>query len=236
MIYFSKKNNKSMKQKTKCYISLILEILILLSQIFFLFMYSYKDLNRKDYIEFMREINYFIYSRKLDPNYMKKFEKVFGDNWDHNKLIKFNMPIMGWFTAFFNFCVGGTLISGVMVNFFSVCENKVEIASFVLFSISSIVIFIELIYSIFGEKTNLDLSEDDLKKFEPIKKLIEENLNDVKKTVLALRICLVIVITFSVIQILLTLFIKNKVRVSSITQTLNSENNEILIKLILFII
>jgi len=120
-----------MKQKTKCYISLILEILILLPQIFCLFMYSYKDLNRKDYIEFMKEINNFIDSNKLDPNYMKKFEKVFGSEWKY--YIKFNLPIMGWFMAFCNYCVGGALISGIIINFFSVCKNRVEICSLFLF-------------------------------------------------------------------------------------------------------
>jgi len=99
---------------------------------------------------------------------------------------------------------------------------------FIFVLISSVVTIIEFIYSIFGEETILDLSEDDLKKFEPKKKLIEDNLNEVKSTVLALRICLVIVIPTSVIHLLLSLFIKCNVRVSSITQTLNSENNEIL--------
>ena len=217
-----------MKPKTKCYISLILSVLILLPQIFCLYMYSYKELNRKNYKEFMKEIKSFIDINKLDPNYMKKFEKVFGDGW--RQFIDLNAKFfIDLLLVPINFCVGIILIVGVIINSCSIGRNRIEIASLVFFSISSIVIFIELIYSIFGEKTSLDLSEDDLKKFEPKKKLIEDNLNEVKSIVLTLRICLIIVITTSVIQILLSLFIKNNVRVSSITQTLNSENNEILI-------
>ena len=216
-----------MKPKTKCYISLILEVLILLAQIFFLYIYSYKDLNRKEYIKFMKEIKSFIDINKLDPNYMEKFEKVFGDLW--RQFIKINSKtLIGLLVAHINFLVGTFLIVGVIINSCSICRNRIEKVSLVFFSISSIIAFIELVYSIFGEKTSLDLSEDDLKKFEPIKKLIEDNLNDIKKEVLTLRICLIIVVTTSVIQLLLSLLIKNNVRVSSITQTLNSENNEIL--------
>jgi len=220
-----------MKQKTKCYFSIFSEVLILLLQIFCLFMYTQIYGNRKNYTKFMKEIKSFIDINKLDPNYMKKFEKVFGDEWKEFIQIGSNF-VKFMYMTFFNFLVGIILIVGVIVNSCSICDkrsrNRIGIGPLVLFSISSIVTSIELIYSIFGEKTSLDLSEDDLKKFEPKKKLIEDNLNEVKSTVLSLRIYLVIVVATSGIQLLLTIFIKSNVRVSSITQTLNSENNEIL--------
>ena len=45
----------------------------------------------------MRTINYFIQYNKLDPNLMKKFEEVFGHDW--NDLIPFYF-ILGFFLVF----------------------------------------------------------------------------------------------------------------------------------------
>ena len=207
-----------MEKKKKSYIPLILELLILLVQIFFLYKYIYKYATRNDYQKFMREINSFIQYKKLDPNYMKKFEEVFGKDW--NMLISNYSAQSFYLVTPINIQVGICLILGVIIDFLSVCKNNSKIVPLFLFSCSSIVILIELAISIFGEKTKLDLSEDELKNFDYNLNLIQENLDDLKRTVFTLRIYLVILIATSIIQFLLSLFIRNNIKASS---TLNND-------------
>ena len=173
-----------MKKKTKCYISLILEVLILLVQIFFDCIYTYKNGFRKDYSGFMNEVNRFIDFEKF-PNYKKKFEKVFGDDW--NEFFSFNPIIRVFISSVIFLSLGLSFFGGVIINFFSVCKNRTINVSLLLFLFCSIDILGLIAYSIFGEKTDLDLSEEDLKKFKSILELINKNLNEVKRTVSDIR-------------------------------------------------
>ena len=179
---------------------IFLEVIFLLGQIYILFNYMEINYSRYNYREFMEKINSYISKNKLDNDYTKRFEDVFGKYWDNAAS---GRGIIYFFISITHFCIGITLIIGVIMNFISACNNEGKIVPFCLFSYALVIAFFEFYNSFFEEKSDLKISQSELlEKFSPFLVEIQKNLDEVKNRILKLRIFTSILVVSSIFHLL----------------------------------
>ena len=136
--------------------------------------------------------------------YIFEIEKVFGEYDEHNVVVHF-------FDCFIIFIIQvfiGLLSSGeILLNIISLYSNKKIFVQILLFIGTIVIGYYEFYNAIFEVKTDLNLTDSELEKFKEIRAVIESKLLTVKIRVFFLRICPVVLIITSIINIVLNVYI-----------------------------
>ena len=140
--------------------------------------------------------------------YKDKFESVFGHYWD-NAATGIGLGFFG--LTIIHFIVGFETFIGLFINAISICKNSKYSCHFFFFVYPLMVALLELSNYLFSSKSSLDLSKDDLEKFQKIINLIEEKLNEVKRRILILTIYSAILVISPILHFLFSYLIKKNV-------------------------
>ena len=136
--------------------------------------------------------------------YIFEIERVFGEYDVHNVVVHF-------FDCFIIFIIQvfiGLLSSGeILLNIISLYSNKKIFVQILLFIGTIVIGYYEFYNAIFEVKTDLNLTDSELEKFKEMRAVIESKLLTVKIRVFFLRICPVVLIITSIINIVLNVYI-----------------------------
>ena len=190
--------------KTKKIILLILLIIVSIIQLYSIGDYCRNSSTRYEYKDFMQNISSYIDKNDLDQNYLGELQKVFGV-YDENSGLGNGMGII--ITLIVECFVGLLSIVGIILNCISLFLNKKIYAQIFLFIYNIIVGCFELYIAIFEEKTEINLTDSQLKEFKEMRKVIEENLDSVKTRVIYLIVYSALLFATSIVQILFNVYI-----------------------------
>ena len=208
-----------MKQKKKDI--LLIETICLITQIYALFDFAFKNSNRYSYHIFMNEVKYEINNRRLKYNWWI-FTSVFSNYQDTNCAPQNFFIVLIFLIQFVNFIF---LIIGFYINYNKIHNTLINIATPIcFFTINLFTAILALFFVVFYDEGKLNLTENDLNEFGEFKKTILENLNSVTRRIFYLRIIAFYLVFCSIIHILITFILKNIIEIESSNEVITKKN------------
>ena len=203
---------------------LLIETICLITQIYVLFDFSFKNSNRFSYHVFMNEVKYEIKNRGLKYNWWT-FTPVFSNYQDSNYAPQGFFILLVFLIQFINFIF---LIIGFYINYKRTHSTLINIVTPIcFFTINLFTAILELYFVIFYEEGKLNLTENELNEFGEFKKTIIENLNSVNRRIFYLRIYSFYLVFCSIIHIIITFILKNIVEIESSNEVITKKKLKI---------
>ena len=202
---------------------LLIETICLITQIYALFDFSFKNSNRYSYHSFMNEVKYEIKSRGLKYSWCI-FRPVFSNYQDTNIAPQCFFIFLVFLIQFINFIF---LIIGFYINYKKIHNTLINIVTPICFFIINLfTAILELYFVTFYEEGKLNLTENELNEFGEFKKTIVENLNSVTRRIFYLRIYAFYLVFCSIIHIIITFILKNIVEIESSNEIISKKKSK----------